>query len=181
MRIFALLKFTYFPTLLKQCKVMIQIELYKDKRQGNANCGKVYGRVKNAKPIGLDKLAEHMVKHNTPYSAGTLRGILTDLVHCIRELCLMGQPIKLENLCIISAQVTSTPADDVESFELDSNIKNARLRFTACGESTPAEVTKNSMLAYTSLAERVKKGEITLSNKKGEYIATDGDEPVVNP
>ena len=152
---------------------MLQIDFYRDKRQGNVNFGKYYGRVKNAKPIGLDKLAEHMSHHNTPYSAGTMQGILTDLVGCIRELCLMGQPVKLDNLCIISAQVTSTPADDAEEFELDDNIKKARLRFTATGSSTPAEVTKNTQLGYTSMAQKVKKGEITLSSRKGEYVANE--------
>ena len=152
---------------------MLKLDFYRDKRQGNVNFGKYYARAKNAKPIGLDKLAEHMSHHNTPYSAGTMQGILTDLVGCIRELCLLGQPVKLDNLCIISAQVTSTPADDVEEFELDKNIKTARLRFTATGDSTPVEVTKNTLLGYTSMAEKVKKGEITLSSRKGEYVANE--------
>ena len=155
---------------------MLQIDFYRDKRQGNVNYGKYYGRVKNTKPIGLEKLAEHITHHNSPFSAGTMVGILTDMVDCIRELCLIGQPVKLDNLCIISAQVTSTPADDVEHFELDENISRARLRFTATGDSTPAEVTKNTQLGYTSMAQKVKKGEIILSDKKGEYVANDGAE-----
>ena len=152
---------------------MLKLDFYRDKRQGNVNYGKYYARAKNAEPIGLDKLAEHMTGHNSPFSAGTMVGILTDMVDCIRELCLMGQPVKLDNLCIISGQVTSNPADDPESFEIDKNITNVRLRFTPTGESKQKEVTKNAMLRYTSMAEKVKKGEITLSNKKGEYIATD--------
>ncbi len=161
---------------------MLKLDFYKDKRQGNVNFGKVYGRIKNASPIGIEKLAEHMHSHGTVFSQGIIKGVLTDMVKCIRELCLMGQPIKLENLCIISAQVTSTPADDVESFEIDSNVKSTRLRFTATGESVPKEVSQQALIKYTSLAERIRKGEITLSNTKGEYIASDaGDEPVVNP
>ena len=154
---------------------MLKLDFYRDKRQGNVNYGKYYARAKNAQPIGLDKLAEHMAQHNSPFSAGVMVGILTDLVHCIKELCLMGQPVRLDNLCIVSAQVTSTPADDVESFDITENIKSTRMRFTPTGESSPKEVTKDALLRYTSLAEKIRKGEITLSNKKGEYVATDGD------
>lgn len=156
---------------------MLKLNFYKDKRQGNANFGKVYGRVKNSSPIGLEELAEHMHSHGTVFSAGVIKGVLTDMINCIRELCLMGQPIKLENLCIISAQVTSTPADDVESFEIKTNVKGTRLRFTATGESVPKEVTKVAKIEYTALAERIKSGEISLSNRKGEYVAGSDDNP----
>ena len=158
---------------------MLKLNFYKDKRLGNVNFGKVYGRVKNSSPVGLEELADHMHSHGTVFSPGVIKGVLTDMIRCIRELCLMGQPVKLENLCIISAQVTSTPADDVESFELKANVKSTKLRFTATGASVPKEVTKNAKLEYTALAERIRKGEISLSDKKGEYIA--GGEPVVNP
>ena len=116
-----------------------------------------------------------MHTHGTVFSEGIICGLMKDMVKCIKELCLMGQPVKLDDLCIISAQVSSTPADDVESFELtrgdSGNISKVRLRFTATGDSTPAEVTSKAELKYTTLAERVKRGEITLSGSKGEYIA----------
>ena len=154
---------------------MLKLDFYKDKRQGNVNYGKIYARAKNAQPIGIDKLAEHMASHGTVFSPGVINGLLVDMVKCIKELVLMGQPVKLDNLCIISGQVTSTPADDVESFDITENIKSTRMRFTPTGESSPKEVTKDALLRYTSLAEKIRKGEITLSNKKGEYVATDGD------
>ena len=162
---------------------MIKINFYKDKRQGNVNYGKVYGRAENAAPINIEKLAEHMAQHNTPFSAGTIKGILTDMVGCIKELILLGQPVKLDNLAIFKASVVSTPADDVESFELDSNVKSLKLLAIATGRLTRKMLTQDALLGYTSLAERVRKGEIALSDKKGEYIATEdtGNDPVVNP
>ena len=147
------------------------------------NYGKVYGRAENAAPINIEKLAEHMAQHNTPFSAGTIKGILTDMVGCIKELILLGQPVKLDNLAIFKASVVSTPADDVESFELDSNVKSLKLLAIATGRLTRKMLTQDALLGYTSLAERVRKGEIALSDKKGEYIATEdtGNDPVVNP
>ena len=149
---------------------MLKLDFYRDKRQGNVNYGKYYARAKNAQSIGLDKLAEHMTHHNSPFSEGTMVGILTDMVDCIRELCLMGQPVRLDNLCIVSGQVTCTPADDAEHFDITDNVKSVRLRFTATGESTPASVKKEASLGYTSRAQKVRAGEITLSDRKGVYI-----------
>ena len=164
---------------------MLKINFYKNKRQGDENLGKVYGRAENAAPINIEKLAEHMAQHNTPFSAGTIKGILTDMVSCIKELILMGQPVKLDNLAIFKASVVSTPANDVESFELDENVKSLKLLAIATGRLTRKNLTQGAQLGYSSLAQRVKSGEIILSSKKGEYIATgsDGwdDEPVVNP
>ena len=151
---------------------MLKINFYKNKRQGNANFGKVYGRAENAAPISIEKLAEHMAQHNTPFSAGAIKGILTDMVGCIKELILLGQPVKLDNLAIFKASVISTPADDVESFELDSNVKSLKLLAIATGRLTRKNLTEDALLGYTSLAQRVKSGELTLSNEKGKYIDT---------
>lgn len=162
---------------------MLKINFYKNKREGDENFGKVYGRAENAAPIGIDELAEHMADHQTPFSTGTIRGILTDMVKCIKELILVGQPVKLDNLAIFKASIVSTPADDVESFDIDTNVKTLKLLALATGRLTRKELTKSAQLGYTSLAQRVKKGEIALSDKKGEYVVNSNTEtnPVVNP
>ena len=149
---------------------MLQLDLYKNKRQGDKNFAKIYARAKNAKPIGLTELAEHIAQHGTVYTEDVVIGVMRKMVNCVRELACMGQPVKLDGLCIVSAQVTSTPADDVESFDLDSNISNVRLQFRATGKSAQRAISNEATLGYTSLAQRVKTGEIVLSNRKGEYV-----------
>ena len=164
---------------------MIKLNLYKNKRQGDKNYGKIYARTSNVKPIGLEQLAAHIAGHGSLYTEDVVLGVLKRLSKCVPELCLMGQPVKLDGICIISAQVTSKPANDVESFDIDSHIKTVRLQFRATGATTNRAVTDDATMGYTSLAQRIKKGEIILSSKKGEYILSDddegGDEPVVNP
>ena len=163
---------------------MLKVNFYKNKRQGDKNYGKIYCRAENADPIGIDQLAQHMAEHDTPFSAGTIRGILTDMVRCIRELMLLGQPVKLDNLAIFKASIQSKPANDVESFDLDSHVKAIKLTAVATGKLTRKQLGDSATLGYTSLAQRIKKGEIILSSVKGEYILSDdggGDEPVVNP
>jgi len=163
---------------------MLKVNFYKNKRQGHKNYGKLYVRAENAEPIGISELAEHMAEHDTPFSPGTINGILTDMVRCIRELMLMGQPVKLDNLAIFKASIESKPANDLETFDLKTNVKNVKLLAIATGKVTRAELTDDAFLGYSSLAKRIKAGELILSDVKGEYISEVGgeeEEPTVNP
>nr|WP_294058541.1 hypothetical protein [Prevotella sp. CAG:732] len=60
--------------------------------------GKFYARPAITQTIGIDGLSEHMSSHNTPFSPGAVKGMLTDMVICIRELCLQGIAVKIDNL-----------------------------------------------------------------------------------
>ena len=164
---------------------MLKIDLYKNKNQDSDNYGKVYGRAKNNRPIGIDELAEHIAEHGSVYTADVVHGVLKKIAKCIKELVLSGQPVKIDNLCIFKGSVTSTPATDAETFDLSKNIKNVRLHMTPTGTATPKEMTKSAALDYTSMALRIKNGEAVLSGKKREYLlsgsGTGGSEPTVNP
>ncbi|MBR2233534.1 MAG: DNA-binding protein [Prevotella sp.] len=149
---------------------MLKIDLYKNKNQESRQYGKVYGRVNNATPIEIPELAKHMSLHNTPFSKGVIQGILTDMAACIKELMLQGQPVKLADLAIFKASVISTPAVSVEKFDLQQNIKKVRLCAVATGEVSRKRLTDEAMLGYTSMGNRLKAGEATLSNEKGKYL-----------
>ena len=164
---------------------MLKVNFYKNKRQGHKNYGKLYVRAENASPIGITELAEHMAEHDTPFSPGTIKGIITDMVRCIRELILLGQPVKLDNLAIFKASIESKPGNDLETFDLKENVKNVKLLSVATGKVTRRELTDDAFLGYSSLAKRIKAGELILSDVKGEYISEVGgqeeEEPTVNP
>ena len=64
--------------------------------------GKYYARPAVTATISIDQLAEHMSSHNTPFSAGAVRGILTDMVKCVKELVLSGYSVKIDDLAIFS-------------------------------------------------------------------------------
>ena len=165
---------------------MIKLNFYKDKRQGNVNYGKVYARAKNNKPIDIDGLAKHIALHGSPYTKDVIVGVLNKIAGCIRELVLDGYPVKIADLCIFTPAVTTVPADDVESFSLSKktadsessgNIVNVRMMCRTTGEAARKKMTADAKLGYTDLAERIKKGEITLSGRKGEYIAGGDQNP----
>ena len=80
--------------------------LYTLKKYVNEKLSTAYGKF-FAYPVvtqtdGLDELAEHMSKHNTPFSKGAIKGMLTDMVSCVRELVLQGIAVKIPDLAIFS-------------------------------------------------------------------------------
>ena len=147
---------------------MLKINLYRNNNSDSVYYGKVYGRVENAEPIGVEQLAKHMSEHNTPYSQGVIKGILTDMVSCIKELMLMGQPVKLSDLAIFKATVESSPANDAKSFDLGKHIKKVKLCAQATGEMKQKQLTAEGLLCFTSLAEEIRAGRAQLKTKAAD-------------
>lgn len=164
---------------------MLKIDFYKNKNSNSTNYGKIYGRAKNDKPINIDALAEHIADHGSVYTVDVVKGVLTKVAKCIKELVLIGTPVKIDDLCIFKGAVTSKPANDVETYDLNTHIKTVRMLMTATGASTPVEMTKSATLGYTSMAQRIKTGEAVLSGNKKEYLVAGSGSgsgvPSVNP
>ena len=84
--------------------------------------------------VTLDGLAEHMANHNTPFSKGAIKGMLTDMVGCIKELLLEGKNVKIADLAIFSLGIKNNGgAESVEEFNVSKNIKGVKLRSRATG------------------------------------------------
>ena len=126
----------------------VKVYLRKNTNTASRTYGMWYAYADNEKPITLEGLADHMAHHNTPFSKGTIIGILKDMVSCIRELNLNGQPVKLDGLAIFSTHIEnkggweSPAAVDLTIGEKTSQIQALRLCAQATGEFTKAELTK---------------------------------------
>ena len=96
------------------------------------------------KTINIDELAKHMSEHNTPYSKGAIKGVLTDMIGCIRELMLEGKAVKLEGLAIFSAGIKTKKngAPTSADFSTTKHIDSVYMRARATGEFTRQELTK---------------------------------------
>ena len=118
---------------------------YQNKNQDSRAYGKWFGRaVTLGKTVTLEDLAEHMAQHNTPYSEGVIKGVLTDMVNCIRELVLEGKSVKIPNLCIFSAGIQTKGAANAEDFTAATNVVSAYLKARSTGRFTREEVTKKA-------------------------------------
>lgn len=140
----------------------VKVYLSKNNITGSKGYGKFYAYADNETPIDLVGLANHMANHNTPFSEGTIIGILRDMVKCIRELNLGGQPVKIDGLAIFSTHIENkggwpTLADVSLSMGGENdNIRALRLCAQATGEFTKAELTKyGTVLLNREWRERV--------------------------
>ena len=117
---------------------MIRIKLYQNNNAESKVYQKWYPRVVADETIGLDELAEHMASHNTPFSKGAIKGILTDAVVCTKELLLLGTNVKYPDLAIFSIglKVKKGGADTKEDFSVAKCITGLKLRARATGELT---------------------------------------------
>ena len=65
----------------------------------------MYARVSYKESMSIQDMAHHMAEHNTVFSEGSILGVLTDFVKCVREMVLMGNTVKIDNLAIFKATV----------------------------------------------------------------------------
>ena len=66
-----------------------------------------YARPVINETLDIELLSRHMSKHNTPFSPGVIKGVLADMVTCIKELILDGKNVKLDDLAIFSVGIIS--------------------------------------------------------------------------
>ena len=125
---------------------MILYILRQNKNSQSAAYGKFFAYPVIEETITLDGLAEHMSNHNTPFSKGAIKGTLTDMVNCIKELLLEGKNVKIDDLAIFSLGIKNRSGANTEKdFTVTGNIKGVKLRARATGEL----VTKNLNLEAT--------------------------------
>lgn len=118
-------------------KNMIRYYLKQSQLEGTKAFGKWYAYPVKDQSVGLDELAKHMANHNSPYSAGAIKGILTDMVACVKELVLDGKSVKLPDLAIFSCGIKNKVGADTEAaFSVTENIKGLRLKARATGGFT---------------------------------------------
>lgn len=118
--------------------------------------GKYYARPVVTQTIDLNGLAEHMTEHNTGFSPGATKGLLTDMVKCIKELVLQGFAVKIDDLAIFSIGLkTKKGADSEDDFSVTKNIEGVRLRARATGNLTSSKLDLQASLknAASLLAE----------------------------
>lgn len=133
---------------------MLKYKLIQNNRSNSKTKGKWYARTVVNQTIGIDELAQHMSQHNTPFSKGAIKGVLTDMVACIRELTLEGTAIKIPDLAIFSVGINTSGANSADDFTVAQNVKAFHLRARATGVFTRKELESAVKLSeqdvYTS-------------------------------
>ena len=111
--------------------------------------GKLYARVSYKQAMTIQDMARHMAEHNTVFSEGSILGVLTDFVKCVREMVLMGNTVKIENLAIFKATVEANALEVLYDAEQDK-VATASIGTLAEGQKTGAAVKTVKLLAQST-------------------------------
>ena len=145
------------------------IELYLSKvteTSESEQAGKLYARVSYKQTLGVQDMAHHMAEHNTMFSEGSITGILIDFVKCVREMVLMGNTVKIDNLAIFKATVEANGLETMYDASTDKvalatignlaegaktgpAVKVIKLLAQSTGEFTRDELKKDAKLSWT--------------------------------
>ena len=137
------------------------IELYLSKRDPQSQTeeeGKLYARVSYKESMNVQDVATHMASHNTIYSEGTIVGVMTDFVRCVRHLIQEGKTVKIDNLAIFKATVEANGLTVLYDADTDK-VASATLGTLAAGAKTGAAVKVVKLLAQAT-------GEVTRDELK---------------
>ena len=128
------------------------IELYLSKVTESSEteqAGKLYARVSYKQAMTIQDMARHMAEHNTVFSEGSILGVLTDFVKCVREMVLMGNTVKIDNLAIFKATVEANALEVLYDAEQDK-VATASIGTLAEGQKTGAAVKTVKLLAQST-------------------------------
>ena len=148
------------------------IELYLSKVTENSEtemAGKMYARVNYKQSLSISDMARHMSEHNTVFSEGSILGVLTDFVKCVREMVLNGNTVKIDNLAIFKASVEANGLEVLYDAASDKTVsatigelkrgdktgpavKTIKLLAQSTGEFTRDELKKDARLGWTDKA-----------------------------
>ena len=127
--------------------IMLKYQIYKSMLKDSPSYGKYYARIVSDGTLDVKALAEHMAKHNTPFSPGTITGILTDAIACIKELALDGKRITLDGLVAIGLSIThKMGAATADEFSVSKNVDKVKLVAMGVGEFSSSLLTTQAKL-----------------------------------
>ena len=83
------------------------------------------------------------------FSEGSILGVLTDFVKCVREMVLMGNTVKIDNLAIFKATVEANALEVLYDAQQDK-VAQATMGTLAEGQKTGAAVKTVKLLAQST-------------------------------
>mgnify|MGYP002625586061 CR=1 FL=1 len=84
--------------------------------QTGENAGKKlwYATAVSDREMSFEDFVTHISEHNSPYSRGTIHGVLMDTLDCLKHLILDGKSVRFSDLGLFSIGMTSKAEDTKE-------------------------------------------------------------------
>ena len=151
---------------------MLKYQIYQSQLKDSPSFGKFYARIISDGTIDVKGLAEHMAKHNTPFSPGTITGILTDAIACIKELALDGKRVTLDGLLSIGLSIShKMGVDSADDFSISKCVDKVKLVALGVGEFSSSLLTSQAKLSESKTYQSPRNGGV--SNETPEDPGTD--------
>ncbi len=106
---------------------------------------KFYPVAQSVETIDIRLLAKHMAEHGSPFSSGTIKGVLEDAADHAVELLRQGYCVKLDNLCSL------------------------RYVFKAKGSDKPEDVVPANVVEKVKLVASIDENAVQAMNSNIEY------------
>lgn len=126
---------------------------------------KTYAQAQSRQTLDMDDLAAHMAKHNTPFTKGTIKGILSDAVECIRELILDGNIVNLGDLGTFNVVLQSNGVCE----SLEDDVTGEKPVFTAA-DITAVNLRFTPGVAFKNMINEVTFNEVESTKKQTEHL-----------
>lgn len=81
---------------------------------------KFYATAVQDRTMEFEDFVTHISEHNSPYSRGTIHGVLMDTLDCLQELILDGKSVRFADLGLFSIGMTSRGEDNAEKVNASS-------------------------------------------------------------
>ena len=156
--------------------IAFPVNLRRNQNQYNSAYGKYFAETDTKEPLNLKGFAKHMSEHGklVDYSMAVL--VLQNIVGCLKEMAIQGQPVKLDGLGTFTPVIESDGTKAVDTVEkalaagLDNLIAGVHLRFTP-ENSKGEKLTSRSLKKECTFkaAYVVASKEKTVNGKKVKY------------
>lgn len=126
---------------------MVHYEKYQFIGESHPLKGLRYARPVIRETLDTEVLAKHMINHNTPYSAGLVRGVLVDTTAHTKEFIPDDKNVKLDDPVILSMGIVSKKgAISAAEFTLVNSVRGLKLRTHAIGELNSTQTNLEGQL-----------------------------------
>ena len=161
---------------------MLKYQIYQSQLKDSPSYGKYYARIISDGTVDVKGLAEHMAKHNTPFSPGTITGILTDAIACIKELALDGKRITLDGLLSIGLSIShKMGVDSADEFSISKCVDKVKLVALGVGEFSSSLLTTQAKLKESNTYQSPRTGSTASEDPENPGTDPDDGGEVVDP
>ena len=130
---------------------MLELNIVQNNNTYTSAYSKYFARVEVKKQLTIHDMAKHMAEHNTPFSVGTIEGILRDFVACTREQCLNGNTVKIDDLAIFKCLVEANGMTLGQNYKITAGLGGLPPTKNPDGTSRTPDYTKEMQYAVKSV------------------------------